>query len=155
MEAFSSRCRQCGRFVRRGLALCRKCVRVRQWRQARRLVLGLSLLGLALALAVVGLQGSSPGLAPAPVPAPVEPEPVVKVVPVKIKVAVGAEEVRRAFALAGEIRTWLGEWEERYRLPSGDSRALVERVDELQGLLQAAVYELRLLEGSEEVSDER
>jgi len=54
-------------------------------------------------------------------------------------------EVERAFELAGEVRARLGEWKVRYRLPSGDFSSLAAKVEELQGLLQAAVYEMRLL----------
>lgn len=63
----------------------------------------------------------------------------------RVPVPVGIEKVSKASELAGEIRRRLGEWKALYRLPSGDFQALARRVEELQGLLQAAVSEMRQL----------
>jgi len=151
MEALVARCRRCGRFVKRDRSLCRGCAQRQQWqRAAYALGAGLTLLALALWLSEGSLfRPSSSGSE--------ESRGVeVRWIPVEViqEVPVAEEEVRRAFALAGEIRRRLSVWRARYRLPSGDLQALMERVEALQGLLQAAVYEMGRLTLDEDESAE-
>ena len=138
MEALVARCRRCGRFIRREQTLCGSCARAEMWSVAQRISYGLGA-GLAL-LALALFLGGGAGLRESAVAgSELDSVEAVKEVPV------AEEEISKAFALAGELHKQLSEWEARYRLPAGDFQALVSRVDELQGLLQDAVYEMRLL----------
>ena len=152
MEALVARCRRCGRFIRREQTLCGSCARAQMWSVAQRIsyALGAGLALLALALFLGGGAGLRESAAAG---SELDPDPAsaraveVRPIPVEVikEVPVAEAEVAKAFALAGELRKQLGEWEEWYRLPAGDFQALVQRVEELAGLLQAAVYEMRLL----------
>jgi len=123
------------------------------WRSTLPYVAGVGV-ALALAAVVIALSfrtvNSGSGLDTETVAGAAKPpavKTVIRWVPVEVvrEVPVGTEEVERAFELAGELQARLGEWRERYRLPSGDFSSLAAKVEELQGLLQAAVYEMRLL----------
>jgi hypothetical protein len=127
--------------------LCGECARIEAWRTAQTISYGLGA-GLALLALAMVLAGGSILRGTATAAGSEEPSAVdIRWIPVEVvkEVPVAEAEIRRAFGVAGQIRRQLAEWEERYRLPSGDFQTLVDRVDELVGLLQAAVYELRLL----------